>query len=465
MDVAVEHGGAEAEVRTAVRVQQIAVMTEPRLLRQIAQVGARNPPGVVECVIDVSGDLEGAHRLRAGGREVAAGAEARQHLRQRRPRAVDQIRRDTVIRKGASVAVRVSVEGVVDRPAALRKIARGLAGPGNGDRRIRYRIVGIAFRRRPEKSAALGDRASERAAGQIVRHFFEILLADDAGVEVLLLEIRQLAPERVQLARTELIQGAPRPFVRAAAVNRIEHAAARTAHLGVVGVRLHLHFLNRLEDGDDHRAVAHIGHGDAVHGVVVAAKRAAAKREQGRVRLVRLLHPDRVAGMHHVGRVHGHDENVAPGSGQHFDLSAVDRGRNGRRPVLHQRSLARNRYDLIDGADLQSGVHHEKSGDAHEQIFAYETVEACRLGAQRVRSGLQIGERVLTGRIGFRAPAAAGFFVPQRNRGSGMKAPSASRILPRIPPWKVCAKAPGKLYRTPAMKTLAARNPIASFLY
>ena len=135
-----------------------------------------------------------------------------------------------------------------------------------------------------------------------------------------LVGVGERAPERVHFARALLVGGAAGPVVRAATGDHVEDAAAGAAHFGVVGVDLDLHFLNRVEDRDDRGAVPEVGRRDAVHGVVVPAERSAAQREEGRVRLVGLLHPYRVAGVDHVRRAHREDEHVPARGRQHVEF-------------------------------------------------------------------------------------------------------------------------------------------------
>ena len=255
------------------------------------------------------------------------------------------------------MAVGIPIVWIVDRHAALGEVSGALPRRRHDDCRVAERVVGKAFGRQPEEGAVALDRASEGPAENVVGNAVEILLAKSPRVERLLLEVRQLAPERVQFAGAELVKRAARPGVRAATVNRVEHPAAGAPHLGIVGVRLHLHLLDRFEDRDDDRPVPHVCHRNAVHCVVVAAQRPAAQRQQRGVGLVGLFHPYRVAGMDHVRRGHGHDEYVPAGRREHLELASIDRGSERGAALLDQGCLRGHGDRLFDTAYAEGDVH------------------------------------------------------------------------------------------------------------
>src|SRR5260370_12422872 len=66
----------------------------------------------------------------------------------------------------------------------------------------------------------------------------------------------------------------------------VEYAASGSTHLRVVGVLLDLDLVHGFNRRNDVGAVAEIGDGNIVDFVVIAADRAAGKRDGGRTRLV-----------------------------------------------------------------------------------------------------------------------------------------------------------------------------------
>ena len=202
-------------------------------------------------------------------------------------------------------------------------------------------------------------------------------------------------------------------------MDHVEHAAAGAAHLGVIGVDLDLQLLDRLEHRDDDGAVPEVGGRDAVHGVVVAAQRSAAEGEQGRVRLVGLLHPDRVPGVDDVRRSHAEDEHVPARGRKHLELGAAHRRghRGGRR--LDQRRLADDRHGFLDAADGKRGVHHQERRNADDQSFAHVRREAAEFSAERVGARLDVCEVVFADGVADCGPGDPGVLVVQRHRDAG----------------------------------------------
>ena len=121
----------------------------------------------------------------------------------------------------------------------------------------------------------------------------------------------------------------------------IEHAAAGAAHLGVVGVHLHLHFFERLDRWVEHGAAAQFGDRHAVEQVVVGAHAAAAQRHARGVGLILLAVELRVAGRRHRRHRHADQERVAAGRGQRFEHLAIKRA--ARSTHSTSRSAARRR--------------------------------------------------------------------------------------------------------------------------
>ena len=331
------------------------------------------------------------------------------------------MRGNPVPRERPAVAVRIEIERVVDRRAARREITCGLGGAGKNHLGVLRQDVVVPLGRQPEEGAVRQDGAAEGPSPEPEGTVGERPRV--VGVVRQLVRVGEGAPERVHLPRTTLVEGAAGPVVRAAAVDHVEHAAAGAAHLGIVGVDLDLQFLDRLEHGDDDGAVPEVGGRDAVHGVVVAAERSAAQREQGRVRLVGLLHPHRVSGVDDVRRSDAEDEHVAARGGKHLELGAAHCRRHRRGRGLDQRRFADDGDRLLDAADVEGGVHHQERGNTHDEPFAHERRKAAEFGAQGVGARLYVREVVFADRVRDRGPRDAGALVLDRYGDAGKNAP------------------------------------------
>ena len=413
MDIPPERRRPDSEDRSGVCVQQVLIVTEYRLLGRVVEIGARHAPRVSHRMFHVPGGLQGPDALRAGCRELAARAETAEELRKRRTRGVDALRRDAIVRERSAVAVRIPIMWIVDRDAALGEVGSALRWSRHDDGRIAEGVVGEALGRQPEEGAVALDRAAERPAENVVGNAVQIFLTKCSLVERLLLEVGQLAPERVQLTRAELVKGTARPVVRAATVNRVEHPAAGASHLGIVGVRLHLHLLDCLEYRNDDRPIPHVCHRHAVHRVVVAAKRPATQRQQRGVGLVGLLHPYRVAGVDHVRSGHGHDEYVAARSGQHLELAPIYRRSERGAALLDQGSFRSNGNRLFDTTHAEGNVHDEGVRYADRQTLSHERSETKQFGAQRVIAWLDVGKGILADFVGNARASRAGVIARQ----------------------------------------------------
>ena len=273
VDIADEVAGAGSEDRRVIGVLQVREVAEAAVRGGVVHVGARRLPRVGERMAQVPGEEERRDGLDPRSRVVASRTQRGEHPRQRRPGRINAVRRDHIPRERPPVPVRVEVERVVDRPAAPGEVAGGRRGARQGHDGVADQFVVIALARDEEEGPVAEDGAAEGSGAEAERRLDEVRVGEVAAVVVPLLEEREPPPEGVQPAGAELVEAAPRPLVRAVAVDHIEHPAAGAAHLGVVGVRLDLHLLHRLERRDDHRPVPEVGHRDPVHGVVVAAQR------------------------------------------------------------------------------------------------------------------------------------------------------------------------------------------------
>ena len=164
--------------------------------------------------------------------------------------------------------------GGVRRP---REIAGALERRRHHLGRVPRLRIGIVLAGDPEKRPVLDDRSAEAEAAEVVR-------------VVGLRQVRFVAEEVVlrERNRAGLVEGGAPETVRPRLQGGVEDAAARGAHLRVVGVDLNLHVLERFDRRVGDGAIAHVGDRDPIDRVAVAAPRAAAKRQQRRVGLILL---------------------------------------------------------------------------------------------------------------------------------------------------------------------------------
>ena len=425
--------GARPEHRRLVHIQQVRVVLESPVRGLVVHVGPGGLDAVREGMVQVSGEHHRRDRLQPRSGMVARGPERGEHVRQGGAGGVYPVGGNHIPRKRSAVAVRVQVERVVDRASGGRKVAGDLGGAGQCHRGVAEQFVVVALAGDEEEGAVAPDRPAEGTGAQVEGRFHQVGLGDVAAVEFALLEECQFPPGGVQLAGPRLEERAPGPGVRAAAMDHIEHAAAGAPHLGVVGVRLHLHLLDRLERRDDDGAVAEIGDGDAVHGVVVAAQRPAAERQQRGVRLVRGLHPDRIPGMDHIRRAHGHDEDIPARRGKDLELLPVHRRSHRSARRLDERRLGGHRDRLFDTPDGQLDFDDHERGDADDETFLDEGSETAQLGAQVVGPGAEMVETELPDRGGNRRSRGAGLPVGQGDGDAGHDAPVGVPDVPVHP--------------------------------
>ena len=170
-------------------------------------------------------------------------------------------------------------------------------------------------------------------------------------------EVLADAPDRSGLVEARAVE-----HVGAGPGGHVEDAAAGAAHLGVVGVDLNLHLLDRFDRRVEHGAAAQLGDRDAVEQVVVGPHAATAHRHARRVGLVLLPVELRVAARRHGRHGDTNQEGVAAGRRQAFEGLRVERAAGRGRRRIDERRLPGDRDGLLQRADLEQDV------DGHELL-------------------------------------------------------------------------------------------------
>ncbi len=216
------------------------------------------------------------------------------------------------------------------------------------------RVRSIAFGGGPEERPVLPDRAADAAAVEAVV---------GVGQAALFLALALLLDEEVLVDApdgTRLIEARAVEVVGARLRGDVEHAAAGAAHLGVVGVDLDLHFLDRFDRRVQHRAADQLGDRHAVEQVVVGAHAAAAERDDRGVALILLPVELRIAGRHHGRNRDADEEGVAAGRRQRLERFTIEHAAGRRRRRVDQRRLAGDRDRLLERADLEHHVERDE---------------------------------------------------------------------------------------------------------
>ena len=153
---------------------------------------------------------------------------------------------------------------------SVREVAVALvqARPDFGN--VARRPRAVPFRRHPEEGPILHHRAANAPAVQPVIGIGQpALFLRDAGDGVE--EVFRLTPHRTGLVETAAVK-----VVASGARRDVEHAAAGATHLGVVGVDLHFHVLERLDRRVEDRAAPQLSDRHAIDQIVIRADAAAA---------------------------------------------------------------------------------------------------------------------------------------------------------------------------------------------
>ncbi len=389
------HAAAEDVVRPVdepVRVVEARVDdVAAGLVALVVQVEAGERHSVREAVVHLARihdglvvDLRHAEEVvRAVAHVVGRRGQVAQHSRRD---GVDPLRRDDVAgERRPAVAVGVTRQRIVDghelagAVEALREVALQLA---RGGQACLPRAGGaglVALRREPEERPVPDDRAAHGA-----RAVVEVGVRQGYA--------RQLVVEVVALAplRTRLVEAGSREAVGAGLGRGVERAAAGPPRLRVVVVDLDGHVLDGFHRRVGRRAVAQVGDGHAVHQVVVAAPRAAAERQERRVRLILLAVELRVARGHDRRHRDREQERRPARARKRRELLGIDDAARRRAGRVDERRRAGHRDRLLQRADLQVHVnrHELLRRDTHTLLFVgLESGERRphRVGARRDR--------------------------------------------------------------------------------
>ena len=266
---------------------------------------------------------------------------------------------------------------------------------------------------RPEERPVPDDRPADAAAVEAVVGVGQpALLFRLAGL--LDEEVLVDAPHRaglVEARAVELVGPGPR--------RHVEHAAAGAAHLGVVGVDLDLHFLDRLDGRVQHGAAGQLGDRHAVEQVVVGADAATAERHERGVALILLPVELRVAGGHHRRHVTPIRKALRPGAGRVSSTSrssvppveALEVSMSGAAPVTVTVSCS------VPTSSRMSRVRN--CWVPMRTPGALVGLEAGQRGLDRVGAGRDGREVVFAGVVGGRLAGDAGRFVDQLHGDAG----------------------------------------------
>ena len=377
----------EIEARDGVRVAQ--------LVRHLGRVE------LLELVLD-------QRRARVVGRAVRAlDVGERQVLQHRRGRRVDAAGRDPVA--GERLAGQRIVDGHerAGGVGRLREVAGAFERRRHRDAGVARLDVVVALGREPEERAVAEHRPADGAAAEVVR---AVRLAEPG----LLAEVVVgLAPDRAGLHEAGAVQA-----VGAGPQRRVEHAAAGAAHLGIVGVDLHLHVLERLDARVGGGAVAQVGDGDAVERVVVATAGAAAERQQRGVGLVLLAVELGVAGGDHRRHRRADQEGGASGGRQRLHVGLVEDRADRRVRSLDPGRLAGDVHRLLEAADLELHVQRQELLRADLHAALGHGLEARHRDLDAVQARREVRQVVLASRVGHRRSRDVGLLVDRRHFGA-----------------------------------------------
>ncbi len=405
-----------------VRIREVVLAPEAGagFVGLVVEVEARERHLVVEAVVALHAvelravfDLRDADEVGGAVADVAVGR--REVGRDGARHRVDAVARDHVAGElRAAVAVGITGQRVVDghEGAGARGALREVAGEFARGRETRADVAGgirsVRFGREPEERAVLQERAAETAATEVEVGVGQ-RTAGAFGEEVV----------RGAPARTVLVEAAGVPLVGARLGGGVEDAAAGTTRFRVVGVHLHGDAFQTLDRGVGRGAVAQVGNRHAVEQVVVAAARAAAHRQERRVRLVLLAVELRVARGDDRGHRDREEERGTAAARQRFELLRVDdrAGRRVRR--VDERGRARDRDGFLQRADFKSDVERDELLGADADALVLVRLEPGQRRLHRVGAWRHGGEVVLTRLVGHDLARGARAFVDQLHRHTG----------------------------------------------
>ena len=227
-------------------------------------------------------------------------------------------------------------------------------------------------------------------------------------------------------------------FIGAGAQERVERAAAGAAHLGVVGVGLHLHLRHGFLRRNDHGAIGGVGDRDAIERVVVAAHRSAGDRDLRRPRLILHAIELGVAHLHdRLGEL-GQHKRIASQIRQVGELLAVDHLAGGGVRGVDQRGFGGDVDLFVDLAEFEREIDGDGGLRGDDDAGAGGLFKAWRFRHHGVSGWCQGGEGIFALiRCEDRARGAGAFiddgdFGERNGRGFGVDDATAERALERL---------------------------------
>ena len=319
-------------------------------------------------------------------------------------RVVD-LKRSPAERGGRKIAVALPVR----RPRLTQALRHGIA---------------IAFAGEPEERPAFFDRPADAAAVKVVvgrRQPAAVLRRAALVGEVL----ERFTPDGAVLKERRAVER-----VRARSGRRIEHAAAGSAHLGVVGVHLHLDVVDRLDRRVEDGEPADVGDRHAVERVVVRLHAAAPERDLRRHHLILLPVEPRLADGEHRRHFDANHVGVASRRGERLEHVAVEHAADRGVRRLDQRGIRGHRDALLDGADLEEQIDRDELLRRDPDPVPLEGLVALQRRANAVGRGRERREVVLADRVGHRLARNVRVLVGHDHGGRGNHAVVVAHAAP-----------------------------------